>query len=342
MQKLFSCHYGSRLYGTFTPESDIDLKHIVLPDFEKLLLGQAPKNVVKKTNTAENKKNGFDDIDEEFIPIHVFARDFLGGQAYALELAHAIEGNQAGQKVYHPLFFKFCEELRTRFLTPNIRALIGYSVNQASLYSFKGERLMAVRDALAVYEMFPPDDKVSSAEHFESRMKALEREYPKCISVTTYDRDGKGAMAPCIKLLERTLPYSATFAYSVGMVKAMLEKYGDRVKAAAADAQAVDWKATMHALRIVDEGVSLLSGKGLSYPFEPDYVTYLLQIKRGERDHAEIIEQINFKLAKLQDLADIATLPKHTQELRQELEDWLLSWLKLFYAEDARILEETV
>ena len=56
MQKLFSTLYGSRLYGTQTPTSDLDLKHIVLPPLDRLLLGRGVENKVKKTNTAAAKK----------------------------------------------------------------------------------------------------------------------------------------------------------------------------------------------------------------------------------------------------------------------------------------------
>ena len=39
MQKLFTCQYGSRLYGTQTPTSDLDLKHVFLPALNDLLVG---------------------------------------------------------------------------------------------------------------------------------------------------------------------------------------------------------------------------------------------------------------------------------------------------------------
>jgi RNA repair pathway DNA polymerase beta family len=86
---LFSCQYGSRLYGTQTPTSDLDLKHVYLPALNDLLVGKQLANKVKKTNTKMNTRNGADDVDEEFLPVQVFARDFMMGQTYALELAFA-------------------------------------------------------------------------------------------------------------------------------------------------------------------------------------------------------------------------------------------------------------
>lgn len=99
--KLFSVMFGSRLYGTQTPTSDVDWKHIVLPSLDHLLLGRGVDNKVKKTNNVKNVRNGADDVDEEFIPIQVFAKHFMEGQTYAIELAFAIEGNHASQQLWY-------------------------------------------------------------------------------------------------------------------------------------------------------------------------------------------------------------------------------------------------
>src|ERR1035438_5626454 len=129
MEKLFTTQYGSKLYGTNTPSSDVDLKHVILPNLNDLLVGKKVQNIVKKTNTEKNTRNSSEDVDEEFIPVQVFAHDFLDGQTYALELAYAVEFTEAGQILHDPLFRGFCRELRNQFLTSNMSALIGYSVN---------------------------------------------------------------------------------------------------------------------------------------------------------------------------------------------------------------------
>ena len=158
---LYSTQFGSRLFGTSTPASDTDIKHIELPDIQGLLVGRRIANRVVKTNAIENTKNGPDDIDTEFIPIQSLARDFYEGQTYALEIAFSIEGRHAKQTHYDRLgnvapmdpsseFCQFIDELKSTFLTSNIKAMMGYVVNQASLYSFKGERLNAVKAVKAL------------------------------------------------------------------------------------------------------------------------------------------------------------------------------------------------
>jgi hypothetical protein len=327
---LFSCLGGSHLYGTTTPTSDRDIKHIVLPDLDSLLLGVPIKNVQKKTNTEEFRKNGVHDVDEEFIPLQVFARDFLCGQTYALELAYAVEGTGAEQNIYDDLFLTFCRELRSRFLTSDIHAMSRYAVRQAEIYSAKGDRLNTALAAKSLFDQFPNGNTVNSyAADFNQEALKLEAHFPDTFQITEYDVNGKGQMAPCVKLLDRVLPYSATFGYLVNQIDAIIKKYGDRVKEASGDS--VDWKATMHAFRILNEGAALLSGEGLSFPYDKDYRDTLLRIRRGEVPYEEVAQRIGESLFILQQIAENSPFPKLTQELKDDLEAWLLKWLKVFY-----------
>ena len=358
---LFTLLVGSRLYGTQTPTSDLDVKHVYLPDLDDMLIGRQLVNKVKKTNTEKNTRNGADDVDEEFLPLQVFARDFLNGQTYALELAFAIEGTHAEQK-FHPTpqlvtgfnsqwwnrvphntdprgeghpFYQFVKELRTKFLTSNVKALMGYAVNQASLYSFKGERLNVVREV----KKFLTSTASSFVNHrlgdcmledkwFALKMNDLTLEHPKYFKQDLYHVGG-GSMRPCFKLLEKTLPFSDQAGHSLLVVDALEKRYGTRADAASVDN--VDWKATMHALRVVDEGLTLLEFGTLTFPFSPSYVAKLLSVKRGEVNLDEVKVELDQKLERLKSLELTTTLPPLTQELTKEFETWLAGWMRRFY-----------
>jgi len=354
MSRLFSCLYGSRLYGTQTPTSDLDWKHIVLPDLNDLLLCKKIENKVKKTNTAKNTRNTADDVDEEFIPLQVFARHFVEGQTYALELAFAVDGDHAQQTYFNAfnskemvygedlLFVQFVHELREKFLTSNIKAMMGYVVNQASLYSFKGERLNATRelqglfvDYLTILQRQAIDplarDTEDFAELFMQELSALEQKYPKYFKRDVYDIGG-GRMKPCLVILEKVLPYTNTVAQSQKVLKALTDKYGSR--ADAASESNVDWKATMHAMRIVDEGLELLSEHKLSFPFHADYVKHLLEMKRGELPLDPIKKELSAKLDKLKEMEKFTDLPACDAEFMQEFETWMVGWLRKFYNQE--------
>jgi hypothetical protein len=361
---LFSTMFGSRLYGTQTPTSDVDWKHIVLPDFEHLLLGRGVENKVKKTNNEKNTRNGVDDVDEEFIPIQVFAKHFIEGQTYALELAFALEGTHASQTVFDPrgethysngwkskvtfdeerafwdyqdpMFITFVQELREQFLTSNIKAMMGYVVNQANLYSFKGERLNAAKEfydcLMQGYEDPECGDEpltdFVNRDPAKSLFEALQIKYPKYFKITEYDIGG-GRMRPCFVLLEKYFPHTNTLSHSLAVVNSLIKKYGSRAEQASESN--VDWKATMHALRIVDEGIELLRHKRLSFPFNQDYVDRLLQIKRGELPLDPIKDELSSKLELLKDLEKTTDLPECNQEFREKFDKWLGAWMRKFY-----------
>jgi hypothetical protein len=329
MKRLFTCLFGSKLYGTSTPTSDRDIKHVTLLDLDELLLGKQVKNTFKKTNNATNVRNSADDVDEEFIPLQVFARDFMRGQTYALELAFAVSGNHAEQEVFDDRFIDFCATLRERFLTSDIKAMMGYVVNQASLYSFKGERLNATRAVSELLNAFTDTDQIIDFENeFTVEALKLQAQFPKYIKVDEYDI-GAGVFKPCLKLLEKTIPYTNTVSHSKVVVNALLKKYGSR--ADAASESNVDWKATMHALRIVDEGLMLLEQHKLSFPFEQSYVDRLLSIKRGEVDLNEVTGELSAKLDRLKELEKTTSLPALSHEMTAEFEEFLSGWLRDFY-----------
>jgi hypothetical protein len=329
MIKLFSTQYGSRLYGTQTPSSDIDLKHVVLPDLGDLLLGKKVQNKVKKTNNLKNTRNGPDDIDEEFIPLQVFARDFVEGQTYALEIAFSVEGKHAGQKIHDmgelssSRFLLFVRDLRAKFLTSNIKAMMGYAVNQASLYSFKGERLNVTRELLSIivnaslyyqeYEMTL--GSLASIPEFAKLFNDLALQYPKYFRQDQYDIGG-GRYKPCMIILEKTLPFTNTIVHTLTVLNALNKKYGARAEQAS-DSN-VDWKATMHALRIVDEGLDLLKNRKITLPFKQDYIDYLLAIKRGEVPIEIVKQELDEKLDLLKELEKTTDLPVCNQQLLEE------------------------
>ena len=335
---LFTCLFGSRLYGTQTPTSDLDVKHVYLPDLDDMLVGKQLVNKVKKTNTEKNTRNGVDDVDEEFLPLQVFARDFLNGQTYALELAFALEGTHAEQTFYDysdEMFREFVGELRTKFLTSNVKALMGYAVNQASLYSFKGERLNVVREVKKLLKLTASafvnhrlGDCMDEDTYFALQMTELTVKYPKYFKRELYDVGG-GDMRPCFKLLEKTLPFSDRSEHSLRVVDALEKRYGTRADSASVDN--VDWKATMHALRVVDEGLTLLEYGKMTFPFVPQYVDRLLSVKRGEVSLDEVKEELDEKLERLKTLEQTTKLPPLTPALTKEFEVWLAAWMRQFY-----------
>lgn len=366
MRPLFSTLYGSYLYGTNTPTSDLDRKIIVLPTLDELLLCKKVTNKVKRRGDHDGVDKSAV-LDEEQIPLQVFARDFLEGQTYALELAFAVpmsrrawykdvpssaqakispypycEGydvapnpNHAQQTFYSygdlavtDLLPEMVAELKERFLTKNLKALMGYAVHQASLYSVKGARLNALNEAVKVIGGFGPGNRLGNVVEQVKQLEQLAESHPKYVKVTTYDI-GSGRTAPCLVLLEKTFPFTDEKEHVMGRLNALTEKYGERAQAARVDE--VDWKATMHALRVLDEGLDLMHHGSLNFPYRASTVKRYLAVKRGEVSYAEVTEELNDRLEKLKTMEVKSKLPDLTPELREKFEGWFALWLRRFY-----------
>ena len=337
---LYTTQFGSRLFGTSTPQSDLDIKHIELPSLGHLLMGRGVSNRVATTNGEG--KNGPEDVDVEHVPLQRFARDFYEGQTYALEIAFSIDGRHAGQTHYGPdgqpgpmdpssMFCQFVEELKARFLTSNIRAMMGYVVTQASLYSLKGERLNAANAVKAALESVDPDITVEQAmaiPQFAEQIQSAIQEHPKYVQITRYDRGAHG-MAPCLSLLQKIIPYSVSARAALGTAQSSIKRFGQRANAASADN--VDWKATMHALRIVSEGVDLMRDGRIVLPHPPARAARLLAVRRGEIPLPEVSQEIETKLEALKTLETQAQRPPISDELTAEFDQWLQGWMMRFY-----------
>jgi hypothetical protein len=186
--------------------------------------------------------------------------------------------------------------------------------------------------AIEVLSMFDPELRLGTDPSFLVHAVALVNRHPGLITVTEYDSDGKGTMRPCLTVLERTLPFTGTFGYNMTTLNALYKKFGERAKKAAEST--ADWKAVMHAIRVIDEGITLYRTGKLVLPFpDPSYVAHLHDIRLGRIPRDEANAEVDHKVAVLVALKDEASWQLCTPELTGKLEEWLLGWLRRFYFE---------
>ena len=221
-------------------------------------------------------------------------RDFVRGQTYAYEIVYAYLGelNSPGiRKAYtetgittYPVISgpyglsNMLRELVEYFQTSNVKAMTSYAMNQANIYSLKGERLTAVRELLSlvggaasalmwnVEGDTPQLDKIRFGSLFENpdwvaNLNHLTVKYPKYLRIGTYDAGQKGYpnIQPCLYILEKIYPFTAFLPNVIRSLNGVLVSYGDRAKAATEDF--VDWKAMMHAVRISRFAIEVISNR---------------------------------------------------------------------------------
>ena len=120
---VYKTQYGSRLYGTNGPKSDTDWKYLFLPTFKDVLLGN---QVLKTKFVSPNMEDKSLQVDEDFVPVQKFARDFLKGVPYALEVAFSANGSHAEQKFLNPNFEQFVKELTEKFTNKKLSGFLGF------------------------------------------------------------------------------------------------------------------------------------------------------------------------------------------------------------------------
>lgn len=86
MNKILEMKFGSHLYGTDTPESDLDFKAIYLPSAREIVLG----NYKRTDNHSRKKKlcerNTKDDVYVEILSLDQFLKLLTEGQTMALDI----------------------------------------------------------------------------------------------------------------------------------------------------------------------------------------------------------------------------------------------------------------
>ena len=333
--------YGSRLYGTFDETSDYDWKIIYLPDIMDMLVGDPIKNIFKQSNTSE-LKNTSSDTDTEYIAIQTLARDFIKGQAYAIELIFALASfrnsgysNIDGITIHNSEIFDVVDDLIEKFLTSNVNAMVGYAYHQAQLYSEKGDRLEKLhqfknflQQSFGKYQlsvMSKLSDLIDQVEEMADTNLLFDK-----LLYIQYEPGLNGKQHRSFSLLEKLYPEGIAIGTALDRVSSDINKYGKRANAAR-DADGHDWKAIAHAVRIVDEAYQLLSEKKVTIPFNKSTVDKLLNIKYGNVPWPDVEKELTGKIDTLKELQEKSTLPTKTTLLDTEFNAWLRSTMIEFY-----------
>lgn len=337
---LFSVLTGSHLYGTSTPASDFDYKAVCLPSLDDLLMN------VKLTNRKEKPEGvGASDkmlageTETEYLPLQVFLDDVFAGQTYAVEVLFALLQGKAefsdSTMFMAPLLPKF-QQLASRFVTRDVKKMMGYAVGQAKNYGVKADRHATF--ALAYKELMeldPLDKELADMNHNGelpsrrladvdlSRVLALPH-----VKMTTI-KNAKGGYedAPALEVCGKTYPLTNkvfTVAHSLHLT---LEDYGHRVKQFSGTG--ADYKALSHALRVAEQAVELVTTGKLVFP-RPN-AELLLEVKNGKHNVDDVLVKFEQMFATLDEEAKVSKLPERTPELVKEFQEWKLDFLRQVY-----------
>jgi predicted nucleotidyltransferase len=291
MRIIVKMIFGAHLYGTATPDSDVDYKGIFLPTKEELLLGRLPKSYNYSTGREESR-NTKNDIDIELYSFHYFIKLACDGQTVAMDMLHAPE-NMILQKTK---IWDAIVKNKQKFYTKNLRSFIDYARRQASKYGIKGSRINA---ALKVLEILKKEDSSKKMREVWSQLPRVEH----CYYVAPAP-NGMRQYQVCGKSFQE----SATIGYVIPIVEKFYNDYGRRAKLAAENKN-IDWKAVSHALRAAYQTKEILTENTINFPLRT--ADFLIKVKQGKLDYlSEVGPVLETLMEEVEGLALTSNLPE--------------------------------
>ena len=289
---LVKSHFGSRLYGTNTPTSDVDYKGVFLPSFEDVVLGKASKSFTFKTNNS-GERNTSEDIDEQYFSLQYFFELCSKGDMVAIDLLHAPSQFYVSEpsEVWNEI-----RSMRHLFISKNLAGYIGYIGKQVNKYGAKGGRVKLIEDSLTILKSVEPEEKFGLVWNTVKEVEGVKE-----VSVEKGDKTYEYL---CIagKMFDRNTPISRVIE--------PIQKEWDNVGQRALDARNnknVDWKAVSHAMRACYQVEELLTEGDITFPLKE--AEFIKKIKKGEFDYTEISELLDKKNEEVFSLLDNADIP---------------------------------
>jgi len=305
--------FGSHLYGTNTEKSDKDYKVIYMPTKGEILSADSSLKHSRweQTNPGASK-NGKDDIDIEYIPLHKFIQLALKGDTLALDLLH-VPNHMIEESNW---IWNEIQMRREMFYTKRLDAFVGYARQQAAKYGIKGSRLDTCKKVMEVLDVEDRDlrvkdvwDKLPDIEHTERGVnKNGLREYQVC---------------------GRKIQETQTCEYAYDIVRRYYYNYGQRA-VDASNNKNIDWKAVSHAIRAAYEVLSIYNEKTIKFPLKE--AEYLKEVKSGTLDYlTEVGEKLESLMDEIEWKSKVVDLPEKTN--REYWHLWLCKTIEQFYWE---------
>lgn len=306
---IVKMHFGSHLYGTDTPDSDMDFKGVFLPSARDILLGRIPKSKVQNSKTGNATKNSKYDIDLEMYSLHYFLELACKGETVALDMLHA----PASMLLEDSMTWRFIWCHRDRFYTKNLKALVGYARRQAAKYGIRGSRLNDAKRVLLFLQAWMKDgwtlaniwDSLPDGEHIHKGMTS----------------DGK---LRTYQVVGKTFQETAKIYYIIPILQRFVDSYGARAEAAARN-EGIDWKAVSHALRAAYQTRQILTEKTIIFPLRE--APYLIDVKMGKLDYTgEVLPRLEELMDEIERLSQKSDLPEKVN--RAFWDDFLVDTVK--------------
>lgn len=315
MRQVVRLKFGSHLYGTSTPQSDLDFKSVFIPDGRSILLQRAKNSLNDQRPKAEREKNYAGEVEEERFSLQRFLSLLAEGQTVALDILFAPEWAMTDDPSWH---WQEILDNRDRLLTRKSAAFIGYARTQANKYGIRGSRVAAARAALSLLEAAGSKHLAAKLDILSDSIFAMCADTPDHMSIHE-DTTPHGQKVLLWEVCNRKMPFTASIKNAYDIMQRVVDEYGKRALMAESN-QGVDWKALSHAVRVGTQAIELLSTGFVTFPL-PN-AAHVLEIKLGHRPYQDVAAEIEDLLERVEAAAAVSALPEEP--------DW--AWIDDFVA----------
>jgi RNA repair pathway DNA polymerase beta family len=302
MRNIVTIKFGSHLYGTSTPSSDLDYKSVFVPDARDIVLQRVKATITNKRPKGIGEKNYAGEIDVESHSLQRFLQLAAEGQTVALDVLFSPKWAMVETPGSEWLEIM---ANRHRLLTKKSASFVGYIRTQSNKYGIKGSRVAAARGALELLESAMAEHGTTAKlELIGDRVSAFVERH-EFTSLVPIENPGTGRAMMHWEVCGRKMPYSASIKIAHGVMSAMVGEYGKRALMAETQ-QGVDWKALSHAVRVGTQALELLQTGNITFPL-PN-AQHVIDIKTGKLPYAEVADEIEDFLARVESAAICSTL----------------------------------
>lgn len=317
-QPLVKMMFGSHVYGTNIPTSDQDFKGIFIPDAVDLVMQRAAKHIRNSTKKDESKRNTAEDVDDELFSIQTFMELLRQGQTVALDMLFTPQKYWCWEDGVDDRWHTIVHN-RDKLIHKGTNAFVGYTKAQAAKYGHKGERVAVLNQFIEAMKTWDDKRELGEYDHvIRPLVKELNSKECEVINIPApAGYEGKWQDMPHLSLANKKVGYTCTVDYARTVYELALQKYGHRARLAEAN-EGIDWKATMHAVRIAAEARELLVSGQITFP-RPER-ELLLAIRKGELPYKQVEGLIEQGLTDIKEAELVSTLPnKPNHDLMEEL-----------------------
>lgn len=302
MKRIVHIKFGSHLYGTSTPASDVDFKSVYIPEARDILLQRVRGSINTARPKASKEKNLPGEVEEESYSLQRYLGLAAECQTVAMDVLFAPEWSMTEEP--SPIWREIVEN-RHRFLTRRATAFVGYCRQQANKYGIKGSRVAAARAALALLvRLVDKHGGTPKLGDYEEEITEVIAGVEHIVLVDIPSPSGRTVRH--LDICNRKMPFTSSVKNARDIVQRLVDEYGSRALQAE-NQQGIDWKALSHSVRVGTQAIELLRTSHITFPL-PN-ADHVIKIKTGQIPYQEVAAEIEDLLVRVEAESAASTLP---------------------------------